>query len=309
MNKKERNIKINQILQDLNTLLKNTKSPNLIYAIKENILFFKAIKSYLSYLLWLFFRAPFIDKNKILELADLGLEKYSRELLEVLTRNELKFSHMIEPLVDSIVELILSKNIKTILDLGSGGMTIEYKIIKKLKEINYKKRIVLIGIDSDPQAHELAKTILSEFDLDILETSNLSSQFLEKILNNHQSKNISIVFSRENIFRLDNVFPDNFVDLVFHSKFKHHLNNRDKEKLDSILLKIAKIVIEYDNYRKWRELIFRPRLIWGEPVLLNGAILSRVRGFTKSEIFKKYRNLKVNFYFPDYYLLFLKNSV
>jgi len=74
------------------------------------------------------------------------------------------------------------------------------------------------------------------------------------------------------------------VDIIFHSKFHHHLSNQDKQHFDDMIKKIACCAIEFDDYRGFYLPILSILTSWNKPVLLNGAVLSSLRDPTRQDI-------------------------
>ena len=75
----DRRTLIDHILKDLETLRGNPTVPNQ-YAVEENIAFFRAIRSFPSYVKWLIRRAPKLDRARLLELTDFPFPRWDREM-------------------------------------------------------------------------------------------------------------------------------------------------------------------------------------------------------------------------------------
>lgn len=92
--------------------------------------------------------------------------------------------------------------------------------------------------------------------------------------------------------------------MVFHSLFRHHLNNPQKKQIDSVIKTIAKSSLEYDGYKSWFVMIPQTIMVWRQPILLNATIFSDLRYSTKEEIRSRIKNRqKLSFFRIGTYLL------
>lgn len=282
MNKK-RTQSIEEILQDLSDLRARGVSNK--YALEENICFFEAAKNLGSYFKWLITRAPKIDVDRVLELTDFDLPRWEKELhLNLIEMSKRSFPGLVKPIRNYIIKFIAENNPLFILDVGSGSMEIERQIIELLLKNGSANRPVFIGLDSSNVACEIAKENLSGFDdpVEVYELQNLDdiwnfrsenkpgAPFKIILLN----KTSSLLFQRAN----------KQFDLIFYSKFRHHLPVRSREEFDVSVKKAAKTFIEYDDYKSFIHLIPQSFGAWKFPVLMNGAIFSRLRCPTKLEL-------------------------
>lgn len=299
-----RNQIISEIINDLESYKGNNK-----YAIEENIIFFNSVKSRITFLKWLFFRAPNIDSSRLKELNDFPFSKWERELhIKLMEMERKKFPGMIEPLKQRLIEFILKEKPKVIVDLGSGAMEIDRQVLEELVRQNYKEKLIIIGIDKSSIAHELSKNNLADLQdyVEIIEADILT----EETIDNYRSgeKNLTVILCKNNIFSLDKDFKNSLFDLIFYSKFRHHLNGDEKEKLDYIVKKIGKKCIEYDDYKSWLLMIPQSLATWNSLVLMNGAIFSRLRDLTKQELIDRTKdNQEIYFFKVGSYLLETKN--
>ncbi len=239
-----REILIKEVINDLENLL---DSPNLdqklIYTIKENINFFKATKNYITYVLWLLFKAPFLKKELILEISELGITKWKNKLYHDLLENEKKFKWMLNQLVNYIKNCIVEGKSQIIGNIGCENMETELQIIKNLIAMNFNGEILFIGSDNSINALISAKNNLKEIEnyIDFYFEENIDENRVSSIFY-HKRNQFVIVLTREGIFNLSNKFRNKFFDVVFHAKFKHHLSDFQREELDRIL-NINEIII------------------------------------------------------------------
>lgn len=300
-NRKSQIQEINNRLEEI----KKTASPSQLYAIEQNLIFFRAAQSFIHYFGWLFTVAKKIEGRKLLELSDFGVPAWEKELQNRLINMERKsFPGMITPLKKTIVEFILKNEPKILADLGSGGMEVERQIIIELKKRNYQNKLIFLGIDQSPIVHEIAKENLQGIKgiSDIIEIDQISPATMTDLQKKSTAQYL-IFLSSNDIFKLTNQFPKQSINLIYYSKFRHHLNEDQKNELDKITTTLAKTVMEYDDYRSWFLMIPQSIATWKYPVLMNGAIFSRLRDLTKKELRRSMKdNWKIHFYLVGSYL-------
>lgn len=269
---------IGQILKDLKDKKNITVDKDLLYAIDQNIIFFEAVKSFPSFILWVFTKMSKIDKERLLEINDI-LPKWDKEMhIKLMGIEKRKFPGLIRPLVEEIVEHIKNENRPLVLaDIGFGGMETERQVIERLIKGGHRQPIVFIGVDQSPSAHEIAKENLSVFKNQI-QYLNID-QLNDAILRDTKESNIGItvIACKNNIFNLDKTFGRETFDLSYHSLFKHHLNAGQQKELDRILQFISRKVLEYDGFRSNIALIPQTKNGWYCPAFLNAAIFSNLR--------------------------------
>ena len=296
---------IDHVLSDLQSLRRNPSFPNQ-YAVEENIAFFEAIKSFPSYLKWLFIRAPKIDGMRLLELTDFPFPHWDKEMhLKLIEIEKKNFPGLVKPLVNRVVQLILQGNEEQFIgaSFGCGGMEVESQIIKKLLEEKYKGRVVLIGIDNSSVVHEVAKKNLKVIEpfIEIYEIENLDKTILDNLLKRDVSKHV-IVLCKNNIFNLPKHFDPKSFDVMYHSLFKHHLTKEGKAKVDWVANLLSKHVLEYDVYKSWPTVIPQTMTGWNHPVFFNAELFSNLRALTKNEISSIRGNWKLRFFKVGTYL-------
>ena len=283
---------IDEVLKDLK-LLKEQSIFNNEYALDENIGFFTSIKSLPSYLLWLFKKARNIKREKLLELSDLPFTKWDEEMhLKLIEMQRKPFPGLIKPIVSKITDFILKNAQKDLLllNLGSGAMEIERQVIYHLKE-KHTNRVVFIGIDKSVAVKKLARDNFSrstEF-VEIHEIEHLNQKKLDEILEQNTGKYV-VLLCKNDIFRLLQDFNPQKFDLIYHSLFKHHLNNQEKDIVDEVIKQLTVSSIEYEGYKSWLVMIPQSITTCKYPVLLNATIFSDLRYYTKKELKQKYNN-------------------
>lgn len=260
------------------------------YAKKENITFFESLRNPLSFLCWLIFKMPKIKGEQLLELSDFHLsegkwEKILQKELRDLEAN--KFLDILRPLKKEILTFIKSNRGRgetlIIVNIGSGSMEIEKQLIRQLQKENIDKKIIFIGLDNSKASIAFAKENLA---LDNIELKVLDNQNIENDLGTLKSKSeqFQITVCNLNAFDLEHfkIKPD----LIFHSKLKHHLPQKNWKTFDNLLLRICPNIIEFDDYKSFFVIMFSVIMNWNKPVLNNGAIFSCLRSIRKSNLNK-----------------------
>lgn len=276
--KKERIEQINQILSDLKIAKTETSDRDRLYAIDQNIAFFEATKSFPRFIVWVFTKMSKIDKGRLLEINDI-LPKWDKEMhIKLMEIEQRKFPGLIKPLVEEIVEFIRTKNNPLVLvDVGSGGMETERQVLEALIAEKYNKPLILIGIDQSNTAHEIAENNLGMFKRHVQfhSVNTLNNDSLQKIKVNN--KGFTLIHCKNNIFDLDKIFPNKTFDLSYHSLFKHHLNTKQQNDLDRILISVSKNVLEYDGFRSNISLLLQIKNGWNHLAFLNASVFSNLR--------------------------------
>jgi hypothetical protein len=124
---------------------------DMLYAIEENLLFLKAIRSLPRYFAWLVGRAPHIDGTRLKELTDFPVPEWDvamhTRLIEMQRKEKVG---LIEPLVQKVCEYITKENRELVMaNFGAGGMEVDRQVIARLLEKKYPHRISLRKIYLD----------------------------------------------------------------------------------------------------------------------------------------------------------------
>jgi len=288
----KRKAQIDEVLKDLYDL-KNSGAHQNTYAIDANINFFKAIKTFRGYVAWFFKERLALDGRRLLELSDFQLAdgKWERilqsELLEI---EKWKFPDNLRPLrlavLDAIKTLSDKKDILTVINLGSGAMECERQVIEQLRKQKSTQRILFVGIDSSLASVEAALDNLKDLNLKIIKIpvdSMANTIEASSILGSNQ---YGILIIAGDALALPRYLGGQKADLLFYTKFRHHLSEEAKPVFDNMTMSSAGYIIEEDNLNNLFmfivPLIIRSR--WNHPILLNGAFFSVLRDPTKNDI-------------------------
>lgn len=288
MQTKKRISKITEILNELNQLKNNTINNRMLYAIQENIIFFKSAKTIPAFISWLIRIAPKLDGTKLLEINDL-LPKYDTEVHSKLIEMERRPKPgLIKPAFDRIISYIKDNNSNLILaSFGSGGMELERQIMDFLLKKNFSKKILFVAIDQSSLAHQISKNNYKELgdnieSYDFDECAPTDLEYVIKV----QQKTFAFIHCKNDIFSMPKIFYNKVFNLSYHTHFKHHLTNFQKNQLDQVVDSLSEKVIEYDGFLNWIGMIPQTFIGWDNPVFLNAEILSNLRYFKKPDIIR-----------------------
>jgi len=291
---------IRHILADLNKLKKDPNFKNK-YAVAESIVFFKSMRFISIYVWWIVFRAFRLNRDNLLEISDYPFSDWEGRLHKKLLEMEKRsFPGLLDPLRKKIKEEIVSYSgagNQILIDLGCGSMEVERQIIESLDSRN---TFIFVGIDYSSVAlihlKDNLKDLISNNIVEFLELDSVN----DEVLNALRSKRLVmplIVFARNDVLELDK-FIRKKADIVFYSKFRHHLSSGHKILLDDVVKKISRKVIEYDDYRSFGNMVMPSIFSWLHPPLLDGAIISRLRDPSIKELNSyKDRGWDVEYYY------------
>lgn len=256
------------------------------YAIHANIAFLEATRSIPKYLWWLFMVAPKLDDSRLLELTDFPVEEWDVAMHERLIElQKRKQPGLVAPLVSAIIEYIQKESRDLIItNLGAGGMEVDRQVAEWALKTNHLHTLTIVAVDKSPITRKIADKNLKALasDVEIIKTGELTASSLDQMRKN-TTKKILIVMCTNDIFELDQKFPVQYFDLVYHSLFRHHLNPSEQQKLDRTIQTIGKKHLEFDGYRSWLHGLIQSLFAWTSPVFLNGTIISMARYKTKDE--------------------------
>jgi len=283
MNNEPRQTRREEIEKAIGKLEEFNKDPtysNRLYAIEENLIFLKAIRSFPTYLKWLLTRAGKLDGTKLLELTDFPVPEWDRKmhwrLIEIQKRDK---PGLVKPLVEAIIEFVGQSNHDLVCaNLGAGGMEVDRQVIRRLLDSGFKKQLVVVAIDKSATTQEIAKENLAGIkdEVELVEVAQLDKDKLETI-KQQAKKNIIVVLCQNDIFGLNRIFPNKYFDLVYHSLFKHHLTDQQKKEFDGVIKYISKNSFEFDGYWSKPLLLVQSIFAWQHPIFLNGTVFSMLR--------------------------------
>jgi hypothetical protein len=282
-----RNEIIDSALKKLRAIEAGNTDQERAYAIRESIIFLEAARSFPRYLWWLFFIAPKLDGPRLLELTDFPVEEWDVAMHErLIALQRRKQPGLVTPLVSAITEYIQKESRDlVVVDLGAGGMEVDRQVAEWAVKTDIEHKLTIISVDKSSTTRGIAEKNLRDLanDVEIFETGELTGNELEN-LRHRATKKILIVMCTNDIFELDQKFGPKYFDLVYHSLFRHHLNESERQELDDTIHVIGKRHFEFDGYKSW--LVMLPQTIvgWNYPNFLNAELFSNLR-------FKEKRNI------------------
>lgn len=275
---------INEILRDLEDLKK--RGFENMYALDENINFFEAMRSPVKYIKWFLHERPRIDGTRLLELSDFPFghhrweEVLQRELLEI---EQWKFPDNLMRLRKSMLTLLehLSSNKRrlVILNLGCGPMELERQVISNFLNKGNMQRIVFIGIDMSDFSLDLAMENLKSAGIPVQKISLINTPVLHELSKKYINNQFYAILLRGDVLSINRYFTDGDIDLIFYTKFRHHLTDNQKLHLDKIIADLSDHIIE-DDLLNNLFMFLLPLVVrsqWRKPILLNGGAFSSLR--------------------------------
>ena len=284
---------IQEILTDLKSL---SSAPNYQEAVRANIEFFRAIRCPFSYLWWLVFRAPKLRRNrtKLVEIIDLPLPKWQKEVLETLSWFEV-WMRILVPIREQIIrELARLKKTKqepiVVASIGCGGMELERQVIYQLIRKRFNLPVIFVGVDYSPASFEVAtakfRNLTAKGLVQIKTASHLGNDDLKRLKTEAASRKLLLVFLEADAFDLKELAEDSF-DLVYHTRLRHHLTREEGRRLDKLASHLAPRLVELDDLFSIPEIIMISIFVWRFPAVLNGAVFSYLKDFSKKELLSK----------------------
>ncbi len=264
-------------------------------AIRHLIRFFESARTARSYIEWVINVAPYLKRNELLELADLSGSEWENIFYPMMVVSErLRFPGLVEPLVSKLADtLCTNQDISHLIHLGSGPMEIDVQTFQRIHSLGRRAPVHFIGIDLSKAGVDFATKNFSTLPLRaeiIVDRDRLFS-----ILSNDVTED-SVSIVQGDALEFLRAAPLSKRHLIFHSLFRHHLNDEQKSELDIIILNRHLQVVEYDGYRSLLVLILFSMGTWNHPVIMNGAIFSNRRYDFKREIRSRKPNSR--FFFP-----------
>lgn len=301
---------INASLHDLYALLAKIDSNrelDLHYAINENIVFYKATRTVPTYVWWLLVRAFKIQKDKLLEIADFPLPRWQedthRRLVELEKRN---VPGLLKPLTAAAVEYgsRCRRTPAILLDVGCGGMEAARQIAVRWKKRFPDRPLVFIGLDATASNYKIAKKSFPA----IVELPRFNAEVLGELSSRAAKEGLAAGMHIADVFDALSDLPDRSVDIAFHSRLKHHIPSPMKHAFDTMIARVADVVIENDDTRSPYQFIGPSIFAWNKPSLLNGAIISGLRDPSISDLKEKKDGWEVKIFRGNGYLR-IKSSV
>jgi SAM-dependent methyltransferase len=217
--------------------------------------------------------------------------KWQKMVLETLSWFEV-WMHALEPIKNQIIQELESlretrKEPIAVASIGCGGMELERQIIYQLIRKRFNFPLIFIGIDYSPASFEVAdakfKNLESKGLLHIKTISHLGAEELSALKAQAASHRFTVVLLKADAFDLEGL-PQDSLDLVYHTRLRHHLTAAEGRKLDRLTAHLAPKLVELDDLFTIRGTIITSIFVWRFPAVLNGAIFSYLRDCCKKEV-------------------------
>jgi hypothetical protein len=282
---------IKEILADLEILKTYAEYSQ---AARLNIAFFKAIRSPVSFLWWLIFKAPTLRRNRsrITEIGDLPLPKWQKAGLEMLSGFEAMVPGMLrlvkEKILSQIIELEGHKTRPIVmLSLGCGGMELERQVIYELIRKRSRVSITFVGVDYSPIVPEVVtdrfRPLLSKGRLQMETATEANLDQLNRLKVVEGSSQFRVIILNTNAFELE-YLPENFFDCAYHTRLAHHLTAEEHRALNRLAVHLAPRLIEFDDLFSIRTLLLASLFAWHFPAGFDGVVLSYLRDPSRREL-------------------------
>lgn len=287
------------------------------FAIDENIRFFKAAGSLVSYLFWLFRYSSFLHQNreKLMELMDLPLPHWESLVQKQFAWTQrLKFpginKFFIQRLVQEIDRIYSKKKSVVLMDTGCGSFEVGSQVLAVYQKRAELPVLVFVGIDKSSLAFDLIRQNLEGRDVLLKELKEINNQVISNLRQEALMKHQTIfAFWQGSVLSLDQYLGLNSSDILYYTRLRHHLSAEQKIQLDRVTEKIAPLVLEMDDMFSWPMLLFPSLLLWFKPACLNCAILSGIKDPDKRGLkFKDQPKTKVGFSIFGAYVKMIDNE-
>lgn len=306
---------LDEIIADLEAHKTSGRCKN-AYALEANLAFFRSLYRFRDFWRWFRQVRPTLDGQRLLELSDFHLSdgKWERMLQrELLKIEKWKFPDILgrirKELLKQITELGQSDRHLILVSIGAGSMEIERQLITKLRETGSKQKIIFFGIDNSEASLDIANDNLADLGVKLIRTGNLDQAKINQLKEGVKGEQFAVVLANSDALKLETYFGQKNIDLIYHSKFKHHLPDNLKNELDRMIETVAKRGVEYDDINGWFFSFIPLKSNWPKPLLLNGSVFSGLRDPSKKELkSNKKPNWQTKIY-VDGYVRVYKNNV
>jgi hypothetical protein len=285
-------------IQEIIDFLKKEKEekPFFHYSIDQNIIFFRSISTHCRFLRWYWKNMYLINSSQLTELTDFENEDFREELHYGLLKIERRsYPGLTSPLVKTVFDYISNlKKPVLVGEMGSGSLEVVRQLILRILKRNINTQITFIAFDKVYSSSQMALENLASLKekIEIYKTNYLTVEYLNKV-NDHRSKNIIVILVQKDIFDLNLEKQNIKFDVIYHSFFKHHIENINKPLLDLMIKKISLKSFEYDDFRSSLGVLIHAFYTWKNPVLMNGAVFSILRSPTLNSLKQTSDSLKI----------------
>lgn len=309
---------IDQVVNRLRSSKFIDKSIPKAQAIRELTEFFLASRNPWAYLIWTCRKAPWLHGPDLLELLDVACPEFHEPVHLSLVRLERKAAPglvrgVVQALTQSIRTQAEQGSLGWIAELGAGGGEVIRQTLNAIcSDASRKISLTLVGVDSDPAAVRVARENLGAFckdrGIDFLVMNSVGE--LEPFLvgGKVEAGQSTVVYVRADaldFLRAASRHRWPPFSVVTHVFLRHHLAERGYEEMNSLLKQVARQILEYDTLRTWIHYLGATIENWSDPLLLQSAVFSALRGLRPSQLAQHAKRLggSVQVYRRCWYLL------
>lgn len=290
----DRDNQITQVLARLAALAQDPLCAARADAIDANRVLFAALRSRGEYYHWLRGAARKLAPQRLLEINELLPEYDGLVHDRLIAIEQCRHLGLMRPLVQRIRTLILAAHHPLVLaDLGSGGMEVERQVIESLAAVPHHPAVTFLGFDRSADAGELARRNLAPVAaLRVLPSLEECARWLKEP-GLDSSRSIRVAFCRAAIDDLPGAFAAGTFAVLFHSFFRHHLDDDVMRQVDARVTPLGQRVLEYDGYRNWKASLYLSLFSWRDPIFLAAALMSHYRYATRRQLIARCTNSRL----------------
>lgn len=309
---------IDQVVNRLRDLKLNYKNTPNGQSIRELTEFFLASRNPWAYLSWTCRKAPRLAGPDLLELLDVPCPEFHERVHRSLVRLERKAAPgLVRGLVQELARSIRTRaeqgSLGWVAELGAGGGEV---IRQTLNAIHSQPAgsvsLTMVAVDNDPAALRVAGENLGEFckdrGIDFLVINSIGEFDAFAMRAKVKASQSAVAYVRADaldFLRAASQQGWQPFSIVAHVFLRHHLPEHSYEEMNAFLRQVAGQVLEYDTLRTWVHYLGATVENWSDPLLLQSAVFSALRGLRPSQLADHAKRLggSVQVYRRCWYLL------
>lgn len=261
--------------------------------LEENLAFLEAIRTFFGWARWAWGRARRLDPDSLLELADFPWLPYGPECTRQLIAVQRKtFPGLIRALVEALDFRILRLSRErgagvtiSVLEIGPGGCEVVRQLIERWRQRGSVPHVRFLCVEIDGQLVTVAiENLRVQLESGLLAFETISNGEVPSwVAAGQDGAPVKLGYLTGAAVDVLPGLGERF-DLAFHSLMKHHIPTQQREVLDGLLVAAANEVIEYDCWRSLLSFLGATHESWNEPLQLNAALFSTLRGSTLQQV-------------------------
>jgi SAM-dependent methyltransferase len=260
---------------------------------KEFFLAARSAREYVRWSLWKSWRIPADELKEVLDFPELGFNFGVHRALAQLERKA--FPGLVTPLVEHLARSIESEVPRRpgsiVLDLGAGGGEVIRQLLTALRQRGHERFPNVVAVDDDPEAARVARENLESFcrslgiEFRLLERGR-EQECIER-LGGDRSTAGSVSYVQGDAVEFVGRWAasgQRRVRIAYHVFLRHHLPRAAYERLNQSLRIAAAHIVEYDTLRSVVVRAGSTLENWDNPLLLQCAVFSALRGSRRREL-------------------------